>query len=83
MVSYPFIDQTIVANQSTQPNGSGIVVQNDSNTLDNANPPNANSTIVEKPKLYAGMAYVPGISEKIAATIKQKVPDLKIAPDQL
>ncbi len=45
----------------------------------NENNQTVNQRTENKPK-FAGMAYVPGISEKIAETIKGKAPELKIAP---
>ena len=77
MVSYPFIDLT---NHSIHLNESATVTQNVNISVDNANRSIGNLTSAIKPKLFAGMTYVPVISEKIADTIKRKAPELNIAP---
>ena len=80
-MSYPFINQTTVVNQSRTVDESEILVNNEKPDVDdNFAAPNANSTTITEHKQFVGMTYVAGLSEKLSKMITRTVPNLKIAP---
>lgn len=78
--SYPFISQTSSREQTTTAN-----LTNGSEGTPLANSTLADFTITPtslppKKKLFAGMTYVPGLTEVVSKRIQKYVPELTIAP---
>ncbi|KAG4069621.1 hypothetical protein HA402_011422, partial [Bradysia odoriphaga] len=82
--SYPFINHTTIT-RNRVPNESAIIVVNESLDLSQlqniATEANANSTIAAtKPKRFAGMTYVAGLSEKLSKMLTRIAPNVIVAP---
>ncbi|XP_037037920.1 uncharacterized protein LOC119075557 [Bradysia coprophila] len=80
-ISYPLISRMEIAGTSLSADVSEI----------NSPPPNANSTRIDttitpavqtqpKKNRFAGMAYIPGLTQAVAKQVGKYAPDLKIAP---
>lgn len=75
MKSYPFINDTtrLHNNISTcEPIANSTII--------NVSPPKIQTPATKERKRYAGLTYIPGITEKLSKQLKRVAPDLTIAP---
>lgn len=80
MPSYPFLEETVNAeNQRHGPMANSTLINEPAND-------NRCSTLIPKVKLpktalgFAGLTYIPGISESLSNQLRRHAPDLKLAP---
>lgn len=69
--SYPFLDSIVstAAHHQQPTSGPG-----------NQSLPVANSTLVQQPKVFCGITYVPQITESLSGILKRNIPGLIVAP---